>query len=57
MLKAVIFDLGGVLSSPPFMLATLAERLGTTEDRFAELFWSGRAAYDGGMRPSQTRWL
>lgn len=48
MFKAVIFDLGGVLSSAPSMLSTLAERIGTTERELSQHFPTGRDAYDGG---------
>lgn len=48
MLKAVIFDLGKVLSSPPSMMSTLARRIGTTEWELAQHYWSGRDAYDAG---------
>ncbi len=48
MIRAVIFDLGEVLASPPSLLPQLAERIGTTADRLAEHYWSGRRAYDAG---------
>ncbi|RMB61181.1 HAD family hydrolase [Tessaracoccus antarcticus] len=48
MIKAVVFDLGGVLASPPSLLPLLAARMGTTHARVAEHYWSGRDAYDAG---------
>ena len=53
MIKAVIFDLGEVLSSPPSLLPTLAERLGTTEEWLAANYWIGRDAYDAGDSTEQ----
>ncbi len=53
MFKAVIFDLGGVLSSAPSMLSTLAERIGTTERELSQHFSTGRDAYDGGASPGE----
>ncbi|MEO7589506.1 MAG: HAD family phosphatase [Arachnia sp.] len=48
MITAVVFDLGGVLASPPSLLPTLAARMGATAQRVAEHYWTGRAAYDAG---------
>ncbi len=53
MIKAVVFDLGEVLASPPSLLPTLAQRMGTTADRLAEHYWNGRPAYDAGAAPEQ----
>lgn len=53
MLKAVIFDLGKVLSSPPSMMSTMAARIGTTETELARHYWTGRDAYDDGGSPQR----
>lgn len=51
--EAVIFDFGGVLCHVPREqdFLPLAEALGTPVDRFQEVFWSHRVAYDQGMQP------
>ncbi|MBB1510311.1 HAD family phosphatase [Tessaracoccus sp. MC1756] len=48
MIKAVVFDLGEVLSSPPSLLPVLAGRVGTTPELLKEHYWTGRAEYDAG---------
>ncbi len=53
MVKAVVFDLGEVLASPPHLLATLAARIGCTTDQLAEHYWDGRDSYDAGASPAQ----
>lgn len=54
MIKAVVFDLGEVLASPPSLWSTLAMRIGTTEDQLDTLYWNDRDAYDAGA--SATRY-
>ncbi len=53
MFRAVIFDLGEVLSSPPSLVSTLAERAGVTENALASHYWTGRDVYDAGASPRQ----
>lgn len=48
MIKAVVFDLGEVLSSPPSLMPTLAQRIGVSEAELNQHYWNGRQAYDGG---------
>jgi len=54
MIRAVVFDLGEVLASPPSLLSTLAFRIGTTADQLDSLYWNDRDAYDAGA--SATRY-
>ena len=53
MIKAVVFDLGEVLASPPSLLPKLAEYMGTTADRLAAHYWTDRPAYDAGVSAGQ----
>lgn len=53
MFKAVIFDLGEVLSSPPSLFSALAERAGVSESALAPHYWTGRDGYDAGGSPRQ----
>lgn len=46
MIRAVVFDLGEVLSSPPTLLPQLAERAGVGVDQLERNYWVGRPAYD-----------
>lgn len=55
MIRAVVFDLGEVLASPPSLLPKLAERLGTTVEQLAAHYWTGRRAYDAG-EPADRYW-
>ncbi|GAA4895137.1 hypothetical protein GCM10025789_10720 [Tessaracoccus lubricantis] len=55
MIKAVVFDLGEVLSSPPSLIPLLAERVGTTEKLLTQHYWTGRADYDAGS-PDRDYW-
>lgn len=55
MIKAVVFDLGEVLSSPPSLLPLLAERMGTTPESLGQHYWKGRVEYDGGA-PDRDYW-
>ncbi|MDO5677779.1 MAG: HAD family phosphatase [Propionibacteriaceae bacterium] len=55
MIKAVVFDLGEVLSSPPSLLPELAERIGTSEELLKEHYWTGRVEYDSGV-PDRHYW-
>ena len=48
MIRAVVFDLGGVLASGEGVTSEPARLLGVDEERFAELYWAGRRAYDAG---------
>ena len=48
MIRAVVFDLGEVLSSPPSLLPTLAARAGVGVDLLERNYWAGRPAYDAG---------
>ena len=55
MIKAVVFDLGEVLSSPPSLLPLLAQHMGTTPEVLAEHYWKGRVEYDAGA-PNRGYW-
>lgn len=55
MIKAVVFDLGEVLASPPSLLPELASRIGTSVEELREHYWAGRADYDAG-RPEHEYW-
>ncbi len=55
MIKAVVFDLGEVLSSPPSLLPELAKRIGAPEAAVQEHYWTGRVAYDAGS-PERAYW-
>lgn len=55
MIKAVVFDLGEVLSSPPSLLPLLAERMGVTPELLNQHYWTGRADYDAGI-PIRDYW-
>lgn len=48
MIRAVVFDLGGVLASGEGVTSEPARLLGVDEERFADLYWAGRRAYDAG---------
>ena len=48
MIRAVVFDLGGVLASGEGMIDEPARLLGVDPAAFEELYWAGRAAYDAG---------
>ncbi len=48
MIKAVVFDLGGVLASPSALLPTLAARIGSSTDQLEAQYWEDRGAYDAG---------
>jgi len=48
MIRAVVFDLGQVLSSPPDIHSHPAGLLGVTTEDFAAAYWTGRQAYDEG---------
>ena len=48
MIRAVVFDLGGVLASGEGVTSEPAKLLGVPEEEFAELYWAGRADYDSG---------
>ncbi len=51
MLRAVVFDLGRVLSSPADIYSTPAALLGVEPDAFEAVYWRDRVAYDrGGSR-------
>lgn len=52
MIRAVVFDLGGVLASGDGVTAEPARLLGVPEDAFADLYWSGRTDYDAGQSDS-----
>ena len=53
MIRAVVFDLGEVLSSPPSLFPDLASRLGVEPDALAQRYWEGRADYDAGVPNAQ----
>lgn len=55
MIKAVVFDLGEVLSSPPSLLPELSERIGVPKDEIKEHYWKGRVEYDAGS-PERAYW-
>lgn len=48
MIRAVVFDLGGVLASGEGVIDEPARLLGVDPAAFEELYWAGRAAYDAG---------
>lgn len=48
MIRAVVFDLGQVLASPPDIHSYPAGLLGVAADDFAAGYWDGRRAYDEG---------
>lgn len=48
MIRAVVFDLGQVLSSPETLFTAPAELLGVDPDAFESLYWEGRSDYDAG---------
>ena len=48
MIRAVVFDLGQVLASPPDIHSHPAGLLGVATDDFAAGYWTGRQAYDEG---------
>lgn len=48
MIRAVVFDLGQVLSSPPDIHSHPAGLLGVPPEAFEALYWTGRQAYDEG---------
>lgn len=48
MIRAVVFDLGQVLASPPDIHSHPAGLLGVAIDDFAAGYWHGRRAYDEG---------
>lgn len=52
MIRAVVFDLGQVLSSPPDIHSHPAGLLGVTTEAFAAGYWTGRQAYDEGASDS-----
>ena len=48
MIRAVVFDLGQVLASPPDIHSHPAGLLGVATDDFAAGYWTGRQDYDEG---------
>ena len=48
MIRAVVFDLGEVLTSPPDLLPTLAARIDCEVTDLRAVYGDGRLAYDGG---------
>ncbi len=48
MIRAVVFDLGQVLSSPTELFTAPASLLGVDPDAFESHYWEGRPAYDAG---------
>lgn len=48
MIRAVVFDLGQVLASPPNLYSEPARLLGVDADAFEAAYWDGRRAYDEG---------
>jgi putative hydrolase of the HAD superfamily len=57
-IKAVLFDYGMVLSGPPDPTAReeMMRVLGVDEDRFRELYWKHRDAYDRGTLSGIAYW-
>lgn len=55
MIKAVVFDLGQVLSSPPNLFDETAARLGVAPADLEARYWTGRDAYDHGA-PNAEYW-
>lgn len=53
MLRAIAFDMGGVLASPPSLLPKLAALAGVTAAEFGEHYWTGRDEYDAGASDEQ----
>ncbi|MGD1096429.1 MAG: HAD family phosphatase [Bryobacteraceae bacterium] len=58
MIRAVIFDFGGVLCFPPTdtQIASAAERCGLTVSEFLNAFWSNRIEYDAGRLGPREYW-
>src|SRR5271163_3595429 len=58
MIRAVIFDFGGVLCFPPTdaQIASAAERCGLTVPEFLNAFWSNRIEYDAGRLGPREYW-
>lgn len=53
MIRAVVFDLGGVLASGEGVTSEPARLLGVPEEAFAELYWSLRTDYDAGFSDAE----
>jgi putative hydrolase of the HAD superfamily len=50
---AVVFDIGGVLTSSEGGVPELSALIGVEPDRFAPPYWEHRPAYDRGSRPEE----
>ena len=57
-LRAVVFDFGMVLTGQPNMQAhdAMVRLTGLTDERFEELYWADRHAYDEGKLTGTTFW-
>ncbi|MFV0408045.1 MAG: HAD-IA family hydrolase [Propioniciclava sp.] len=53
MVRAVVFDLGQVLASGEGIISEPAAFLDVAPDRFEELYWADRAAYDAGATDAE----
>ena len=53
MIRAVVFDLGGVLASGEGTISEPARLLGVAPEPFASLYWRGRDAYDAGSTDAE----
>ncbi len=53
MIRAVVFDLGGVLASGEGVTTEPARLLGVPEDAYAAFYWAGRPAYDAGASDAE----
>lgn len=49
MIRAAVFDFGMVLASPDDLYGRQAAALGVPVDRYYELYWADRRAYDEGL--------
>lgn len=50
---AVVFDIGGVLTTSEGGVPELSDLVGVERDRFALPYWEHRAAFDRGSRPAE----
>lgn len=53
MIRAVVFDLGGVLASGEGVTSEPAKLLGVPEEEFAEHYWALRTDYDAGASDTE----
>ncbi|MFX0537688.1 HAD-IA family hydrolase [Ornithinimicrobium sp. Y1847] len=53
MIRAVVFDLGQVLASPPNLYVDAADRLGVSAADYEANYWADRPAYDDGASDAE----